>query len=152
MAEITIRDLDDDITQRLRARAAHGRTLEEEARDILRRVTSESASDRCHRPLQFRRGGRPKHSGLQRLRDRGHRSLAVSGGLTPPVGNGTLGSRSLTPNRGLLPSRNGRIDEADHRLPGSALRSWEHRIEMKRVGQRVIDQSQVADGAAIHCR
>ena len=37
MASITIRNLDDDIKQRLRLRAAmHGRSMEEEARDILR--------------------------------------------------------------------------------------------------------------------
>jgi plasmid stability protein len=40
MASITIRNLDDDIKQRLRVRAAeHGRSMEEEAREILRRVT-----------------------------------------------------------------------------------------------------------------
>ena len=37
MASITIRNLDDDIKQRLRVRAAeHGRSMEEEAREILR--------------------------------------------------------------------------------------------------------------------
>ena len=47
MASITIRNLDDDIKQRLLVRAAeHGRSMEEEARDILRRVMSESASPR----------------------------------------------------------------------------------------------------------
>jgi plasmid stability protein len=47
MASITIRNLDDDIKQRLRVRAAeHGRSMEEEARDILRRVMCESASPR----------------------------------------------------------------------------------------------------------
>jgi plasmid stability protein len=47
MASITIRNLDDEIKQRLRVRAAeHGRSMEEEARDILRRVMSESASPR----------------------------------------------------------------------------------------------------------
>jgi plasmid stability protein len=45
MASITIRNLDDDIKQRLRVRAAeHGRSMEEEARDILRRVMSDTAS------------------------------------------------------------------------------------------------------------
>jgi plasmid stability protein len=45
MASITIRNLDDDIKQRLRVRAAeHGRSMEEEARDILRRVMSESTA------------------------------------------------------------------------------------------------------------
>lgn len=37
MASITIRNLDDDIKRRLRVRAAeHGRSMEEEAREILR--------------------------------------------------------------------------------------------------------------------
>ncbi|MFN7835400.1 MAG: FitA-like ribbon-helix-helix domain-containing protein [Burkholderiaceae bacterium] len=44
MASITIRNLEDDIKQRLRVRAAeHGRSMEEEARDILRRVIGRSA-------------------------------------------------------------------------------------------------------------
>ncbi len=47
MASITIRNLDDDIKQRLRVRAAeHGRSMEEEAREILRRVMGESAPPR----------------------------------------------------------------------------------------------------------
>ena len=47
MASITIRNLDDDIKHRLRVRAAmHGRSMEEEAREILRRVMNESAPPR----------------------------------------------------------------------------------------------------------
>ena len=47
MASITIRNLDDDIKRRLRVRAAiHGRSMEEEARDILRRVMTESTPPR----------------------------------------------------------------------------------------------------------
>jgi plasmid stability protein len=47
MASITIRNLDDDIKQRLRVRAAeHGRSMEEEAREILRRVMGENAPPR----------------------------------------------------------------------------------------------------------
>ena len=47
IASITIRNLEDDIKQRLRVRAAeHGRSMEEEARDILRRVMAEGASPR----------------------------------------------------------------------------------------------------------
>ena len=39
MASITIRNLDDDLKRRLRVRAAeNGRSMEEEARDILRQV------------------------------------------------------------------------------------------------------------------
>lgn len=47
MASITIRNLDDDIKRRLRVRAAeHGRSMEEEARDILRRVASDTTPPR----------------------------------------------------------------------------------------------------------
>lgn len=47
MASITIRNLEDDIKQRLRVRAAeHGRSMEEEAREILRRVMTEDSSPR----------------------------------------------------------------------------------------------------------
>jgi antitoxin FitA len=42
MASITIRNLDDDVKRRLRIRAAgHGRSMEEEAREILREVVGE---------------------------------------------------------------------------------------------------------------
>ena len=45
MANITIRNLDDELNQRLRERAAkHGRSTEEEAHDILRRVLGDAAS------------------------------------------------------------------------------------------------------------
>ena len=47
MASITIRNLEDDIKQRLRVRAAeHGRSMEEEVRDILRRVMSDADTPR----------------------------------------------------------------------------------------------------------
>lgn len=47
MASITIRNLDDDIKQRLRVRAAErGRSMEEEAREILRWVMAEGAPPR----------------------------------------------------------------------------------------------------------
>ena len=47
MASITIRNLDDDIKQRLRVRAAeHGRSMEEEVRDILRRVVGDAPPQR----------------------------------------------------------------------------------------------------------
>ena len=47
MASITIRNLEDDIKQRLRVRAAvHGHSMEEEVRDILRRVLGETAPPR----------------------------------------------------------------------------------------------------------
>ena len=41
MGSITIRNLDDDVKRRLRVRAAeHGRSMEEEAREILREVVT----------------------------------------------------------------------------------------------------------------
>jgi plasmid stability protein len=44
MASITIRNLDDGIKRQLRVRAAeHGRSMEEEAREILREVTGATA-------------------------------------------------------------------------------------------------------------
>ena len=47
MASITIRNLDDDLKRRLRIRAAeHGRSMEEEARDILRHVVTEPTPPR----------------------------------------------------------------------------------------------------------
>jgi plasmid stability protein len=47
MASITIRNLDDDIKRRLRVRAAErGRSMEEEARDILRQVVGQSSAPR----------------------------------------------------------------------------------------------------------
>jgi plasmid stability protein len=45
VSDITIRDLDDRLTQRLEARAAgHGRTIEAEAHDILRTALQEGAT------------------------------------------------------------------------------------------------------------
>ena len=45
MASITIRNLDDDVKRRLRVRAAeHGRSMEEEAREILRAVVGKPPS------------------------------------------------------------------------------------------------------------
>ena len=55
MASITIRNLDDAVKRRLRLRAAErGRSMEEEARDILRRAvgpspSSENLGARIHR-------------------------------------------------------------------------------------------------------
>lgn len=47
MASITIRNLDDEIKNRLRIRAAErGRSMEEEARDILRRAMAEASPPR----------------------------------------------------------------------------------------------------------
>jgi len=47
MASITIRNLDDDVKRLLRVRAAeHGRSMEEEARDILRQVVGQPSTPR----------------------------------------------------------------------------------------------------------
>lgn len=47
MASITIRNLDEDIKHRLRVRAAErGRSMEEEVREILRRVMMEDSPPR----------------------------------------------------------------------------------------------------------
>lgn len=47
MGSITIRNLDDDVKRRLRVRAAeHGRSMEEEAREILRQVVTRPAPSR----------------------------------------------------------------------------------------------------------
>ena len=47
MASITIRNLDDDVKRRLRVLAAeHGRSMEEEARDILRQVVGQPSAPR----------------------------------------------------------------------------------------------------------
>jgi antitoxin FitA len=44
MASITIRNLDDELKRRLRIRAAeHGRSMEEEAREILRQAIGQRA-------------------------------------------------------------------------------------------------------------
>ena len=57
MASITIRNLDDTLKRRLRIRAAeHGRSMEEEAREILRLVVGEPAPPAnilLHRPKRL---------------------------------------------------------------------------------------------------
>ena len=68
MASITIRNIDDDLKRRLRVQAAeHGRSMEEEARQILRQG--------------FSRPSVPENLGLAI-----HRRFAALGGvdLTPP--------------------------------------------------------------------
>ena len=47
MASITIRNLDDDLKRRLRARAAeHGRSMEAEVREILRQAVGQPSAPR----------------------------------------------------------------------------------------------------------
>jgi antitoxin FitA len=54
MGSITIRNLDDDVKRRLRIRAArHGRSMEEEAREILQQVVG--------RPITARNLGQKVH-------------------------------------------------------------------------------------------
>ncbi len=72
MASITIRNLDDDIKRNLRIRAAeHGRSMEEEARIILREAVAS-----------------PRHGNLATAI---HRRFAMLGGVDldlPPRGSG----------------------------------------------------------------
>lgn len=52
MATMTIRNLDDDLKARLRMRAArHGRSMEEEARSILRAALAQRVEDDSGAPL-----------------------------------------------------------------------------------------------------
>ncbi|MDE2751091.1 MAG: hypothetical protein OXI83_00810 [Gemmatimonadota bacterium] len=54
MASITIRNLDDGLKRRLRVRAAeNGRSMEEEARDILRRIVGVILPHRIGPPLGY---------------------------------------------------------------------------------------------------
>jgi plasmid stability protein len=54
MASITIRNLNDDLKKRLRIRAAeHGRSMEEEARDILRDVLEKTLPPRPKTGLEM---------------------------------------------------------------------------------------------------
>ena len=55
MASITIRNLDDEVKTRLRVRAAgNGRSMEEEARQILRKAVGRTPRSRAHHPLPLR--------------------------------------------------------------------------------------------------
>ena len=71
MASITIRNLDDGLKRRLRVRAAeNGRSMEEEAREILRRSVGEAPPPKESRPghprtLRRTRRGRPRASGAE---------------------------------------------------------------------------------------
>jgi len=69
MASITIRDLDEKLKHRLRVRAAqHARSMEDEARDILRRELASPGKTRGN------------------LGDTIHRRFAAAGGIElPPV-------------------------------------------------------------------
>lgn len=63
MAMLTIRNLDDDVKKRLRSRAAkHGCSMEEEARQILRRALSgktpqKGLASRIHQKVMETTGG-----------------------------------------------------------------------------------------------
>ena len=63
MAQLLVRDLDDDVKARLRRRARrHGRSTEEEVRDILRNAANEEATPRA--PLGSRLRARFARIGL----------------------------------------------------------------------------------------
>ncbi len=73
MASITIRNLDDGVKRCLRVRAAeHGRSMEEESREILREVVGT---------------GRPQLNLAQAIRER----VVRSGGIDPAVPPRTAG-------------------------------------------------------------
>ncbi|BAC89618.1 FitA-like ribbon-helix-helix domain-containing protein [Gloeobacter violaceus] len=56
MASITIRNLDEPLKERLRVRAAqHGRSMEDEARDILRTALAEERASPCDLAEAIRR-------------------------------------------------------------------------------------------------
>lgn len=56
MASITIRNLDDNVKSRLRVRAAHhGRSMEEEARQILKDALAEKSPERLNLAQMIRR-------------------------------------------------------------------------------------------------
>jgi plasmid stability protein len=56
MASITIRKLDDDVKSRLRVRAAiHGRSMEEEAREILKQAVAHETGSRANLAQRIRR-------------------------------------------------------------------------------------------------
>ena len=77
MASITIRGLDDDLKQRLRLRAArHGRSMEDEARTILRGMADESTGAS---PVAARRDASAKHAAPQ-PEPTGRRVLLIIGG------------------------------------------------------------------------
>ena len=66
MASMTIRNLDDDIKQRLRVQAAeHGHSMEEEARAILRAALTGPAS-----PTNLARAIRARFGAFRRCRTR----------------------------------------------------------------------------------
>ena len=86
MASITIRNLDDDIKHRLRVRTAeHGRSMEEEARDILRRLMGEIAPPR--NLAAAIRAREPMRKTPQFGRGRG-RSSSVAMGRATAMGRG----------------------------------------------------------------
>jgi phosphopantothenoylcysteine decarboxylase / phosphopantothenate---cysteine ligase len=79
MASITIRGLDDDLKQRLRLRAArHGRSMEDEARTILRGVADEST---LASPVAVRRDATAKHAAPQPAPANRRVLLIIGGGI-----------------------------------------------------------------------
>lgn len=78
MAQLLVRDLDEDVKARLRRRARRpGRSMEEEVRDILRNAANEEATRRA--PLGSRLSGRFARIGLD------HDIEEVGGQLARPA-------------------------------------------------------------------
>src|SRR3954451_3846984 len=91
MASITIRRLDDDAKRRLRLRAArHGRSMEDEARIILRGV---SAADEVHvSPVRRARAAKPV---LQQPELRGQQPGQATQRVLLIIGGGIAAYKSL---------------------------------------------------------
>ena len=111
MASITIRQLDEDLKQRLRLRAArNGRSMEDEARTILRQAAaleSEAARQRGQAPARQLRAGagaaetRIPAAGTRRVaadHRRRHRGLQIA--RSHPPAEGARACRALHSHRG----------------------------------------------------
>ena len=69
MAQLLVRNLDDDVKARLRVLAAeHGRSMEEEVRAILRQAVEDQAASPAASGTRYRRLVR-QHNGLRDRRD-----------------------------------------------------------------------------------
>ena len=92
MAQLLVRDLDEDVKARLRRRARRpGRSMEEEVRDILRNAANEEATRRA--PLGSRLSGRFARIGLN------HDIEEVGGQLAQRSASGGRHGGEATPRR-----------------------------------------------------
>jgi phosphopantothenoylcysteine decarboxylase / phosphopantothenate---cysteine ligase len=81
MASITIRQLDDDLKQRLRLRAAsHGRSMEDEVRTILRAAATGAVPPEPRRPGPAPLEDQPRDRPAPGIRPAGTRVLLIIGG------------------------------------------------------------------------